>query len=290
MKRRAHGQLRRSQVITTYGTGALIDLPRDSAIVSGLDSWPPVNQLDEIAEPRLARKLASMTNVANPRLFAPPAASSDPSAKPAGIGASRFPEWFVVQHKNASGEHVRARRLVHRKTLDDKRRFEEQEVVATRFVRACPHGHVDDIDWRRFVHRGGSGCPPHRPIWLDERGTSGDLADLVVRCDCGATRRLSDASRLEDNPLGYCHGARPWLGRNMNEECSLPSRLLIRTASNAWFPQVVSLLSLPERGTAVAKAVGELWNELRFVDERGRAQVREEETAGGSRTRTVRRR
>ena len=102
------------------------------------------------------------------------------------------------------------------------------------------------------MHGGSSDCPPGRPIWLDEHGTTGDLTDLVVRCDCGKTRRLSDASMLEMNPLGTCNGARPWLGRNTNEECSLPSRLLIRTASNAYFPQVVSLLSLPERGSAVA--------------------------------------
>ena len=36
MSRKAHGQIRRAQVITTYGPGALIDLPRHSAIVGGL--------------------------------------------------------------------------------------------------------------------------------------------------------------------------------------------------------------------------------------------------------------
>ena len=40
MSRKAHGQIRRGQVITTYGPGALIDLPRHSAIVGGLDTWP----------------------------------------------------------------------------------------------------------------------------------------------------------------------------------------------------------------------------------------------------------
>ena len=35
---RPDGQVRGSQVITTYGPGALIDLPRESAIVSGLDA------------------------------------------------------------------------------------------------------------------------------------------------------------------------------------------------------------------------------------------------------------
>ena len=46
MSRRAHGQVRRGQVITTYGPGALIDLPRHSAIVGGLDTWPKVSDLE----------------------------------------------------------------------------------------------------------------------------------------------------------------------------------------------------------------------------------------------------
>jgi hypothetical protein len=45
MSRRAHGQVRRGQVITTYGPGALIDLPRHSAIVGGLDTWPSIGDL-----------------------------------------------------------------------------------------------------------------------------------------------------------------------------------------------------------------------------------------------------
>ena len=66
-------------------------------------------------------------------------------------------------------------------------------------------------------------------------------------------------------PLGACRGARPWLGRHANEECREPSRLLIRTASNAWFPQVVSVLSLPDRGSEVDRAIEELWDRLQIV-------------------------
>lgn len=265
MSRKAHGQVRRGQVITTYGPGALIDLPRHSAIVGGLDtSWPRTSSLDEIVEPRLTRKLQTMTNVAAPRLYAPPPEEKDLRETPTGIGAWRFPEWVVVQEKGHGEERERSRRLVHRKALDPKGRFDGCAVVATRFVRACPRGHVDDIDWRRFVHPVDEGC--HRQLWLDERGTSGDLADLVVRCECGKPRGLYEASVIELNPLGTCRGARPWLGKNAHEDCNLPSRLLIRTASNAYFPQVVSVLSLPDRGSAVEAAVRELWEDLQIAE------------------------
>jgi hypothetical protein len=265
MSRKAHGQIRRGQVITTYGPGALIDLPKHSAIVGGLDTWPKTSDLDEIHEPRLAKKLQIMTGVTAPKLFAPPANSDDPREGAGnGIGAWRFPEWFVVQESVDTKERERSRRLVHRKKLD-KGRFEGRPVVATRFVRGCPKGHVDDINWYRFVHGPEDHC--RRQLWLDELGTSGDLADLAVRCECGKRRSLFEASVIESNPLDTCHGTRPWLGKDANEDCNLPSRLLIRTASNAYFPQVVSVLSLPDRGTALETVVRELWDDLQIVDD-----------------------
>ena len=266
MSRKSHGQVRRGQVITTYGPGALIDLPRHSAIVGGLETWPKTSDLEEIPELRLTRKLQIMTGVTAPRLFAPPPDENDPRETAKGIGVWRFPEWFIVQEASGSEERERSRRLVHRKELDDKGRFDGRPVVATRFVRACPKGHVDDLDWRRFVH--GAEDPCRQRLWLDERGTGGDLADLVVRCECGKSpRSLYEATQLEMNPLGTCRGARPWLGRNAEEDCKLPSRLLIRTASNAYFPQVVSVLSLPDRGSAVETAVRKLWDDLQIVDD-----------------------
>ena len=93
---KGHGQIRRSQVITTYGPGALIDLPRDSAIVGGLDKWPSESKLEEIDEPRLSRKLQMVLGDSSlPRLYAPPTPSNVPG-QPIGIGAWRFPEWFIV--------------------------------------------------------------------------------------------------------------------------------------------------------------------------------------------------
>lgn len=266
MSRKAHGQLRRGQVITTYGPGALIDLPLHSAIVGGLDTWPNPTDLEEIPEPRLAQKLATMTAVAAPRLYTPPANPSDPRQTARGIGAWRFPEWFVVQDESGREDRLRSRRLIHRKSLDPRGRFDQRAVVATRFVRACPRGHVDDLDWRLFVHCSEGNCQ-RRQLWLDERGTSGDLADLFVRCECGKQRSLYEATQVELNPLGTCRGARPWLGLHTNEDCNQPSRLLVRTASNAYFPQVVSVLSLPDRGSAVETIVGALWDDLQIVDD-----------------------
>ena len=83
-----------------------------------------------------------------------------------------------------------------------------------RFVRACRFGHIDDLNWKELVH-GGEACTKARPMyWIDEAGTSGDLADVRVTCDCGKSLRMSVAAErsFENPPLGWCDGKRPWLG------------------------------------------------------------------------------
>jgi hypothetical protein len=38
MTKRPHGSIRRSQVLTSYGPGAMVDLPTRSVIIGGLES------------------------------------------------------------------------------------------------------------------------------------------------------------------------------------------------------------------------------------------------------------
>lgn len=257
------GAIRRSQAITTFGVGAFLDLPNDSAITAGLDDWPCLSE-NEIEEPRLAEKLRGLGGGVAPRLFAPPAAPEAPWEKGRGIQVFRFPNWFLERSPPVASHSRRpSRRLVARRALDDRLRLEGERVVPTRFVRGCRRGHVDDLDWYAFVHDPGDRC--RAPLALDETGSTGDLSDLVVRCRCGKERTLAEAKEFGN--LGYCSGARPWLGQHAREQCGEKARLLIRTASNAWFPQVVSALSLPDHGGELDRIVGELWADLQIVDD-----------------------
>ena len=106
-------------------------------------------------------------------------------------------------------------------------------------------------------------------LLLEERGTSGDLSDLIVVCTgCEARRPVTQARTFADDaaPLGYCRGERPWLGVNAREECvgkggkPFPNRLLIRTASNAYFAQVLSVIHIPDRDQALRAAVDVVWS------------------------------
>ena len=272
MNSRSTGRIRRSQVITTYGPGALIDLPRDSAVVAGIDGWGGAT-LESVDEPRVRRILSRMTGVQNPHLRVPP--TPDPAAywqaSPKGIDACRFPEWFVVQEPPSairvpgSPDTPRSRRLVHRQHLDDRRKYDSRPVVATRFVVACTRGHVVDFPWCEFVHGEPTQCLGQ--LWLDETGATGELANLRVRCSCGKSRSMTEANEFgaEPPPLGYCTGARPWLGPDAGTDCNQRDRLLIRTATNAYFPLLVRALSIPDTRSLIDQRVAELWDVLSIV-------------------------
>ena len=59
--------VRRSQVITTWGPGALIALPRHAGIVGSLEVWPHPGELEEIVDQRITQKLALLMGIAAPK-------------------------------------------------------------------------------------------------------------------------------------------------------------------------------------------------------------------------------
>ena len=267
-----HGEIRQSQVVMTFGPGAMLDLPNHSVLIAGLDFWSKGGE--EIIEPRLTDKLAKILDLPTLRLFTPPTEQEDPTAPPTGIDCFQFPEWFITQDVESSDPESssRSRMLVHRKALTrgkfiDRNR-KKRPVVPVRFVRACRCGHIGDIDWYTFVHSGPNDCATkHRQLWIDERGTSGDLTEVWIRCECGkAERNMAQAAKLQDRALGHCDGYRPWLGPFTKEKCGEPNRLLIRTASNAYFPQKLTVISLPDRDQTVNQAIDSAWEYLEAVE------------------------
>lgn len=257
-------QIRSSQIVTTFGPGAMVDFPDESVVVSGLDHWHyDVNRIPTIEEPRLVAKLCKILNVAHLTLRQPPPANEQRQGFSPDVTAWRFPEWFTVQRTVVTPQGYRARRLVHLNALD-KGKFRDEDnkrhpVVPVRFVRACRRGHLGDIDWPEFVH-GQKGCP--RDLSLEERGTSGDLDEVWVRCACGAERVMSQAARQELRALGSCNGSRLWLGAGTREACGEPNRLLIRSASNAYFPQAMSVISIPDTQAVIDGIVRSLWEDF----------------------------
>ena len=137
----------------------------------------------------------------------------------------------MVHHPGAlateSGRSTRSRRLIPRSSLTEGKFIDHnrkaQPVVPVRFVRACRKGHIGDINWYDFVHQGDNGC--RRDLWIDERGTSGDLSEVWARCECGVERPIIDATEPEMHALGHCDGWQPWLGPRICEAFDAKRRM-----------------------------------------------------------------
>lgn len=270
-------QQRQSQLVSTFGPGSMVDLPTRSVIVAGLDEWHmPPNSFRSISEPRLVARLEKLLRdqgrlgpTQNLSLRTPPLDDGNAHGPPAAVPAPIFPAWFVcdrAEPAQAGQAAARRRRLVHWKELDSRgrRKFNFDDgtscsVTPIRFVAACQQGHMQDIDWRWVVH-GGSAC--QEPMWIEERGTSADPADTTVVCGCGRQLSLQDA--FQPGRLGRCGAKRPWLLDTDPDGCGENLKLLTRTATNTYFPQVLTVIALPaeddELTGLVNEALGELTN------------------------------
>jgi hypothetical protein len=117
-----------------------------------------------------------------------------------------------------------------------------------RFVRACPDGHMDDIDWWDFIHNGE---PCTHTSWFQWHGGGGSLAG--IRLECPTCKAVSvSLGRAYATPL-------PCSGRSPETEpigtqpyrpgCTKNARIIQRQASNLRIPEVLTLFSIPPRHT-----------------------------------------
>ena len=138
-----------------------------------------------------------------------------------------------------------------------------------RFVCGCQNGHLQDIDWKWVIH-GGPKC--EEPLWLQEFGTSAEPRDTRIRCGCKASIGLDEL--FIAGRLGKCLGNRPWIGDN-EAGCDAELKLLTRTATNTYFAQVATVISLPSAEDELTKRIEELLSVLqRANDANGIAAAR----------------
>lgn len=268
------GQIRRSQVVTTFGPGAMVDLLGDAVLIGGLDYWL-YDKKTVIQEPRLRDHLAERLKKLGVMLSfdaafrEPPLPDDKAPTRNVGVLTLEFPQWFVCQNPNCRALVVANKSLERKRRpgSDEKRymhpctRSVTEEAIPVRFVGACRRGHIDDFPWVTFAHLGREKCavPDLRLV----EGKTGDFSEIRVECrteGCGAWNALVVAMR-KDSGL-TCFGQRPWLGRGQEESCDESLQLIVRTASNSYFAQVTSALSIPDVGREVEKAVREQWPTL----------------------------
>ncbi|AFZ67168.1 DUF1998 domain-containing protein [Deinococcus peraridilitoris] len=274
------GTVRPSQLLWTYGPGALVDLPNLSVVTMGLDLWRE-SLCEVLDEPRLLAAVRRSLGPQVERLRKPPVAEddADPFSAEAhqGVPVRPFPRWLRCVRCGLLAEYdsglfdldpdpFRPERTSFVHTNCDKGK--KSDAVPARFLLACGHGHLDDFPWHWFVHGGPSAC--RGTLRFFERGASLQTENLWVRCDeCESAKSLAHAFGEEGRrALPACRGRHPHLDR-YDSDCEARPRAVVLGATNAWFPVTLSALAIPLAEDRLGQFVQDAWEDLKEADDVG---------------------
>lgn len=278
------GDVRPSQLLWTYGPGALVDLPNLSVLTMGLDRWDEQRCLP-IEEARLLEAVKRVLGNQVERLRMPPFKPDEnvdrfSAEAKVGVPVRPFPRWlrcvrcgtlaefdsglFEIKENPYRPEETR---FIHK--VCEKQG--QSDAVPARFLMACRSGHLDDFPWRWFVHQGQSDCKGTLRFFED--GASMQTENLWVKCSgCNASRSLVHAfGREAEKNLPACRGRHPHLNR-FDEDCDEKPRAVLLGATNSWFSISLSVLAIPQGKNQLAQLIEDGWNY--FADTESEAEAK----------------
>ena len=244
--------IRRSQLVTAFGPGAIFDFGQESLIALDIGKWP-THKCPVIRLPRLERRVGARSG-----FWMPPVPQGAFDKNPPRVPFYRFPRWLFCPS---------CRRLAEWKPADEKAIQQDETypicvhcpaksvLAPMRFVIVCRQGHLGDVDWYRWAHSrasqaetGSCSRETSKLFFKTRTDVGGGIEALYVECsECHASRDFEDllnSDRLRKAGF-YCPGRQPWQYWNDRVKCDEDPQAVQRGASNVYFPMIASALDIP---------------------------------------------
>jgi len=243
-------QIRRSQFITTYGPGAILEGKNGPRIIRTVDLsrvFQGRHLTDfEITDQRLSQAL--LGGAGTVRL---------PSNAELGLPESReiystrrFPAWSLCTRHHV----LYQKKIGDNKACpncppldDDSQAWQQANRQSIRFVRTCPAGHLDDVDWVGIIQHTRAGCRPDYLLWKG----SGALRNIQIECPlCHASVNLGVAYARNWSCSGrFPERESPGSGIYRPNDCQEDARIIQRGAANLRVAELQSALTIPNCDT-----------------------------------------
>lgn len=247
MAQKPKGEIRRSQLITTYGIGSIVAVEDESFMVAGIDRWEP--SPPNLHEPRLERRL-------HVNGFRVPPASEEGRDVP----VVRFPTWAHCPSCKRLDKYTKLTSIF--KNLCNACSV---PLIPSRFVICCSNGHIDDFPYFNWVHAGSPRTDGDHSMTIDTSGSTASLSDIVIRCSCKKRATMETAFfKTAMSGVTRCTSRRPWLTTN-DADCDEVPRALQRGASNVWFSLTHSAISIPPWSEGAFLVLNKHWEMLRHL-------------------------
>jgi hypothetical protein len=282
----ARNPVRRTQLISPFGVGAMVDFPGDESwMTAGLDAWPDAHEECSpdwrVTEERL-QQLLGVTHFRLPPEYRDHGSGLDHTGL--RVPFVRFPRWHYcmrcgeMQYMSLFSSRRRCSGTKYPSTSCHEIALRRRPYLApVRIVAACEDGHIQDFPFLRWAHGTASWDSDCRLRWRGGRA-SASLSGVRIECSCGQSRSLGGVfglGRSEHGSLAgigcFCRGDKPWLGQSETRpsQCGNNLRVLQRGASNAYFARVVSSIYIPGWERQASKSISrvldqpDVWEELR---------------------------
>lgn len=281
--------VRRSQLLTPFGIGALMDINNQSVMIADSEYWD-TNKCVKVHDIRLEKVLDAEG------FIEPPVKEEE------DVVGKRFPQWYFSPEDRSLRKIDSWRQLVeakgipslvkafNQKPIDVRKR--RTELVPVRIICACCNGHAQDFPWLEWVHEGLSyDSYKDHEITLGSTAQTGSISDLIVSCKrCNESRNLAGVfdeknfpKKLERLGVG-CKGEYIWKKGEEGSKCEEDVHVLLRNANNFFFPNISSSVNIPFKENKLIELIQSnkyysvLASELREVPrEKGITKLKEDE-------------
>ncbi|CAM8333846.1 DEAD/DEAH-box helicase, putative [Candidatus Methylopumilus universalis] len=290
--------VRRSQAISPFGIGSLVDFPGPTSLIhAGLDAWPIQNKRGSasefiIEEPRLAKRLGVDYFVLPPDFRTKSKGSSDSSeGYYLKIPFLRFPLWHycpVCGRMDKSKFHANDAPKCNGPYSTGSNKYKDHfdtRMIQVRFVAACEHGHLQDFPWLEWLRLTDKDWKPDgHNKWLRIRsnGNAGaDGVEIIAEERDGTEFKIIGNKRMTgalggdyeagESPLTKagitCSGQNPVLaiGQENAKGCGANLFVILRGASNLYFADVKSSIYIPPiQNNLIPEDISELLEDYEF--------------------------
>jgi hypothetical protein len=212
--------IRRSQLISPWGVGAIVNFPGDESLMTcGLDVWPfpedPALGEFQVFEERLQARVG-VDHFRLPHDYRIPKQGVRHAGRE--IPFVRFPLWHYCprcgamqklglfsDRQRCPGPPFESGMCCHNLIPDWRRPW----LLPSRFIAACGDGHIQDFPFMEWVHRDEQ---PRSDCELRLRAgrSSTLLSGVVIQCRCGQSQTMTGAFNEDSlDKIQKCVGGRP---------------------------------------------------------------------------------
>lgn len=244
--------IRRSQFITTYGPGAIIEGRRGPRVIPSLDVGLGIYFSQEILEEFEIPDIRMTYLVGGARIFSLPTNAALKKNDSWHIYKTKeFPVWRICANwkKHRNPDSI----LYEGNNVDSKCPVCGEIGEPVRFILACADGHMDDIPWNIFVHEKekGTSCKG----WFYWKGGGSSVKSIEIECPtCDQKITVGDVYRKNMRCTGRLP-EREFSGAYRPRKCGGHMKVIQRQATNLRIPEVLTLLTIPKYDTTMARII-----------------------------------